>query len=121
MTALSFGIHTGLPPLLHEVFQVVEEIACAAALIVVFVLNYFLQRFYVYQARQGCARKQLLLFLASSILFRGLEYIAFLIVFNIFGVQYLLAYIGVLCCSFIIKFFFYGRYVFQEPPSTTQK
>lgn len=113
MTAIAFGIHIGLPPLLHEVFHLSEELACAVALVVVFTGNYFLQRYYVYQAKEGDPRRQLLLYFLSSLGFRGAEYVTFLLVYNVLEVQYLVAYVGVLLVSFMIKFFYYGKFVFK--------
>ena len=96
-----------------EGFHVAEELACAVALIVVFTGNYFLQRYYVYQAKEGDPRRQLLLYFLSSLGFRGAEYLTFLLVYNVFEVQYLVAYVGVLLVSFMIKFFYYGNLVFK--------
>ena len=83
MTAFAFGIHIGLPPLLHEVFHASEEVACAVPLVVVFTANFFLQRYYVYQAKKGDPRRQLLLYFLSSLGFRGAEYVTFLLVSNV--------------------------------------
>jgi len=113
MTVIAFGIHVGVSALLHEGFHVAEELAVAVALITVFTGNYFLQRYYVYQAREGDPRRQLLLYFLSSLGFRGAEYLSFLLVHSVIGVQYLAAYIGVLLVSFMIKFFYYGNVVFK--------
>lgn len=117
MTGIAFGIHVGLPPLLHEVFHLSRELAGAVPLLVVFTANYFLQRYYVYQAREGDPRRQLLLYFLSSLGFRGAEYVAYLLVFKVLGVHYLAAYVGVLLVSFMIKFFYYGKFVFKGPRS----
>lgn len=109
---VNLGINAGLTALLHEVAGMPEEGAYAVSLAVVFVLNFFTSRHYVFKSGDGDSGGQLLRFLAAALLFRGLEYLAFLLVHTVLGVYYLVAVIGVQVVSFVAKFFFYGKFVF---------
>ncbi|MFC1572480.1 GtrA family protein [Candidatus Eisenbacteria bacterium] len=113
LTVISFSINLGLTALLHEVFAIDERVSFAIALVVVFVVNFLMQRYYVYRAAGGSARRQLVLYLLSSLGFRGSEYLAFLLVHSVLGVHYLISVVGVLGVSFMAKFFFYGTVVFR--------
>ena len=115
ITINAIGIHLGLTCLLHELLSVPEKIAVATAYVVVLVVNFVLKRFYVFKAKDGRARRQLLLYTVSSVVFRGLEYSAFLLLFDLFNIQYLIANASVLVVSFVIKFFYYGTVVFTRP------
>ena len=113
LTVMSFTINCGLTAFLHEVFAVDERIAFATALIVVFTVNFLMKRYYVFRARDGDPKRQLLLFFFSSLGFRGAEYVAFLAVHSLLSIHYLVVVIGVLFISFIVKFFYYGMFVFR--------
>jgi hypothetical protein len=82
-----------------------------------------MMRHYVYKAADGAVQRQISLYLISSLSFRGLEYLSFLIVHTIFGVQYLVSIIAVLGGSFFAKFFWYRKFIFirkSTQPTNTE-
>lgn len=78
--------------------------------------NFFGARHFVFRAGSGAIERQAGLFLASSVLFRGLEYVAFLIVHTVLGFQYVVAIVGILVTSMVVKFLWYRRVVFRSRP-----
>lgn len=115
LTGLSFVINFGLTIGLHELAGVSEEIAYAIALGILFFVNFIVMRVYVFAGGEGHAGKQLLLHGFSAAGFRGLEYVAFLLIHSRMGMQYILAILLIQSCSFLAKFFFYGKVVFARP------
>jgi putative flippase GtrA len=116
-TGLSFAVNLGLTALLHEAMGVREELAYAVALAVVFVMNFLMFRFYVFDGRSDQPGKQVGLFLGTSIVFRLVEYLGFLLVHSVLGVYYLLAIVLVQGSTFVIKYFVYGGWIFKRTPS----
>ena len=114
ITALSFGINVGLTTFLHEVVGMAEEGAFACSLAVVLFMNFLFMRYYVYHGRAGKARSQLLMFLGSSLGFRGLEYVSFLVIHSLLGVNYQVAIVAILVPSFLVKYIYYKTFVFID-------
>lgn len=125
-TGLSFVVNLGLTALLHEVFEVREAMAYAVALVTVFVMNFLLFRYYVFDGRTDQPAKQLGTFAATSVVFRTGEWIAFRILteapffreFNErYAYYYLLVIIAVQGTTFVIKYFVYGGWLFKRRPT----
>ena len=68
----------------------------------------------VFRGSEQPLLRQWLEFLASSGVFRGFEYVAFLFVNAFFAVHYLLALLLVLGASFLLKFIWYEGWVFRR-------
>ncbi len=110
---LSFAINVGLTVFLKEVLGATAELAFALALATVLVVNFMTCRYLVFEgASQGDRRRQLPLFVASSLVIRSLEYATFLIVHSVLGVHYLVAIVGILAVSVLMKFVFFRSVVF---------
>lgn len=118
VTGLSFVTNFGLTVLLTEVVNLPEELSFAVALMVVFFLNFFLMRHYIYTGCEGSTKRQFIMYAFSAIGFRGTEYVAFLMIHTWLGVQYAVAIIGIQVWSSIVKFFYYGGLVFTKKRST---
>lgn len=114
LTVLSFTVNVGLTALLHEIIGAPEEIAFALSILVVFIMNFIFQRYYVFAGTDRGAANQLMMYLIFSMAFRGSEYLSFLVMHTWLGVQYLVAIVSVLGVSFFAKFFFYDRVVFAR-------
>lgn len=113
-SGLSFLITMGLPILLVERASIAPEYAAAAGLITAFLVNFVTLRKFVYQSG-GDWRVQGVRFLVFSAIFRGSEYLIFLILYRLLGVPYVLALGVVLAASFIVKYITYDRLLFNEP------
>ncbi len=115
---VSFTLNLGLSALLHEVVRAPEELAFAVALVVVFAVNFLACRYLIFDAAGGNLYRQLVAFALSSLVFRGLEYVAFLLLHSVAGVHYLVAIAAVLGISMIGKFLFYRGAVFVADDDT---
>jgi len=113
---LSVGVTLGVTAYLHEIVGVHERIAAAVGFACALVTNFLFMRFYVFRGTPVPLLRQLAMFLASSGVFRGLEYAGFWAT-NAAGVHYLAALVLVLGCSFVIKFVVYEKLVFARKPS----
>lgn len=112
MSALSFAVNLGLTVFLHEVVRAPAEAAYAAALVVVFVMNFMISRHMVFRAASGDPVRQGVVFLVSALSFRGVEYLLFLLLHTVLGVWYVAAVIGISVPMTLVKFVFHGKVVF---------
>jgi putative flippase GtrA len=119
MSGMSAVLSLGLPFLLHEGFAVRPDIAVACGLAAAFVMNFFVARLFVFR-KKGPVKKQLGRFALVSFAFRSGEYLAFLFLHSVLGVQYMLATASVLFLSFCLKFFVYKIFVFIHPEKQLQ-
>jgi hypothetical protein len=71
-------------------------------------------RYYVCRASRGNFRKQLTAYFFSALGFRGLEYLSFLLVHTVVGVDYLIVIVLITGLSFVGKFFYYRNVIFGE-------
>jgi putative flippase GtrA len=68
---------------------------------------------YVFRSK-GPTGVQMARFALVSFLFRASEYVAFVVLHEIFSIQYLLALVSVLTISLLFKFFVYKLFVFAH-------
>lgn len=115
LSVASFVATLGITALLHEFAGRSEELSYGVALVVVFVGNFLAMRYYVCDGAGGSAARQLGMFLASSLAFRGMEYAAFLIAHTWLGAPYAAAIVAIQLTSSLAKFFFYRGAVFTSP------
>ena len=109
---LSSGVALATTAALHELGSLTERRAAAVGLGAALIVNFLVLRYFVFRGTRSPFLSQLVLFLGSSGVFRGLEYLGFLLVNGVLGIHYLLALIIVLGCSFILKFAVYEGWVF---------
>ena len=112
MTALSFAVNLGLTVGLHEFYGFPEEASYAVALAAVFGMNFLISRHIVFRAASGSPGRQGLLFFLTSIGFRAIEYLLFLLVHSVLGVWYVAAVICIAAPMTLVKFVFHGKVVF---------
>lgn len=112
----AFTLNLGITTIMHQWLLINEEISFLIALVTVTCTNFFLLRHFVYRASAGSIKKQFLGFISSTVGFRVGEYLAYLLLVMFFDIQYQLAITMVLLLSFILKYIFFGRYVFVEGP-----
>lgn len=112
-SALSACISLGLPALMHEVLGVPERYAVLITLVAVFAFNFFALRRAVFQTGDAPVARQSGSYLVVSLTFRALEYLAFLALFDLAGVHYLVSVLIVQAVSTVLKFFAYRSLVFR--------
>lgn len=108
--SLLFGI--GATSLLHEVLGASAEVAYAAALTALVAINFLACRYLVFPGQRQRFSVQATQYLVSALGFRGLEYLAFLMLHTVFGAPYLRAIIVIQIVSFVAKFLFFDCLVF---------
>jgi putative flippase GtrA len=113
MSGLSAFLSLGIPFTLHEGFAVRPDIAVAIGLATAFVMNFIVAKLFVFR-KKGPVKKEVTRFSLVSFAFRLSEYLAFLLLHNVFGIQYMVANASVLFISFCIKFFVYKLFVFSH-------
>ncbi|MBM79612.1 MAG: hypothetical protein CMJ78_03335 [Planctomycetaceae bacterium] len=109
-----FPLNLGTTAFLHEVIQVREEIAFLIALVIVSIVNFIGLRRFVYRQTSGSLSAQFGAFAVSTVVFRTLEYLGFLIVFGMLGWHYLLGVIAVMGLSTLVKHFVYRFAIFRR-------
>ena len=119
MSGISALLSLGIPFALHEGFAVRPDIAVAMGLGTAFVVNFVTAKLFVFQ-RKGSVKTQFSRYTVASFLFRSSEYLAFLLLHSIFGVQYMMANAAVLFVSFCLKFFVYKIFVFTHRETELQ-
>ena len=113
--AVSFFLGLSITAGLHELAGLSEELAYAIALVCVFATNFVLLRSWTYDGRGRSVRSQLGRFFVASVIFRGSEYVGFLLVHSLLDVHYLIAIVGVEGTASLAKFAVYRRLVFEAP------
>ena len=121
MSGFSFSLNVGLTVALHETIGLAEEAACLTALVTVFVINFFGQRHFVFQAQRGDAKRQVIRFCITSWTCRSAEYLGFLLLHSLLGEQYVLALLFVLIVSFCFKYAIFKAMVFQPTAHFRQR
>lgn len=114
MSAISFGINLGLFALFVNWGAMPPELSAAAAAIIVMGLNFVACRYWIFEAHDGNVQKQLALFIAATLAFRGAEIGLFSFLYRLTYSDELLVYSVVLVASFLIKFFFFEKAVFSR-------
>ncbi len=112
MSIISFAANVGLTVLLHEVCQAPEEMAFGVALVVVFLVNFFAMRHYIYEGKAGHAVGQFAVYTGSAISFRVTEYLSFLLLHSWLRFDYRLVLVTITSSSAVVKFCYY-RLVFE--------
>lgn len=99
----------------YKILGMNPNFSYALALILASTASFFMCRHFVYRTAQDHApAKQYSQFILSTLSFRGCEYAAFWILFNIMKIWYLSAIIIVAVSATIIKFIFYNNFIFGE-------
>ena len=119
VTVLSYTINVGLTTLLHEALGIAPEFAFAVGMASVTVLNFCAFRYVIFDASDGDPRRQFVRFIGSALLFRVTDYLLFIVVHTIAGVQYFVAINAILVVSFFAKFFFFRSVVFAPHTGST--
>lgn len=111
-SALSFFMSLALPVVFRELFALPVNIAVALSFMLVFVLNFFIVRWFVFRS-VGAVAGQLARFSVVSALMRIAEYGAFVLLYELSHMHYLPALVTVLLFSFVLKFILQRTMVFR--------
>lgn len=110
---LSFGISISFPLIFTSVLHLAPEVGVAAALMIAFLVNFLTVRFFVFRSAAP-VWPQFFAFSLSVGGFRLLEYLAFLLLYRMLHMHYVVALAGILWVSFALKFFFHRKFVFMK-------
>ena len=80
-----------------------ENLSTLFALIIMFILNFFLITYFVFKAKQN--NHNFLKYTLTSLFYRSTEYFLFFVLNNYLNVHFLLIMFSVLIISFFLKFF----------------
>jgi putative flippase GtrA len=111
--AVSFGGTLAVTFVATEWLQLRERFSFAVAVIVMFFVNFAYLRYVVFRASRRHWLDQMKDFFVASVGFRVAEYLAFLVLLDVFHLHYLLSVASVLVVSFLIKFQVFDRHTFR--------
>jgi putative flippase GtrA len=111
-TGLSAMVSLGMPIALHELFHVDQKVAVAISQVSVLAINFVTIKMFVFRSR-GNVRADMFRYMGSALVFRGIEYASFLLLFEVAGIFYVTALVLTLGTSTLIKFVWY-RFIFGE-------
>jgi 2-polyprenyl-3-methyl-5-hydroxy-6-metoxy-1,4-benzoquinol methylase/putative flippase GtrA len=120
-SAISLLTILAVSSLLHEVVGLDEALAVSVAFAASLVVNYAVLRVYVFPGQTAPVGRQFAQTVATSVAFRGIEYLMFLGLHLLLGIHYLIATTTVVFISAAAKFIVYRHVVFarrHEPRGT---
>jgi len=109
---LSYLTVTIITVTLHEFFSVTESNSFSASLVVVFIINFFVLRSYVFKSESVASSFVAIKFFISSLFFRGFEYVLFVIILNL-GTHYMISLTVSMIVSVVSKYFIYKTIVYN--------
>ena len=115
---LIFCTNIAVTALCRELIGIPVSFAYLCGFLTAMFVSFMLCRHVIFDAALGDIRRQFLMFLVSSIFFRGLEYLAVIAVYEMLRLHYLLVLASIQTMSFILKFFYYRGMVFAKLPSS---
>jgi putative flippase GtrA len=116
MAALSSAITIGLPVLLHEGFDMAEEIAVALAYGMSTITNFFIARNMIFGSSSG-AQRDASRYIAMTAIYRSMEYGLFILLHSVGGLHYVLTILLVQGVFTIIKFVTLKYWLFRPDPA----
>lgn len=113
---ISYALGLGLSALFREGLRLPEELAVALTLGILFVVNFWMSRIFVFRA-QGSARRQFAAYVAAALALRATEYGLFYLILQVAGLHYLAALTWAMVLTNLFKFFLYRALVFGKSAS----
>lgn len=114
LSVASFMANYGLFAMLVRGPILRPEVAAAAAMAFVLVMNFAACRYFVFRAASGNLINQALRFVAGTLVFRACEIATFAVLHRLTGWNSLLLYPATLAAFFVAKLLIYGRFVFHR-------
>jgi putative flippase GtrA len=113
---VSYALGIGLSALFREVIGLHEEVSVGLTLVILFLVNFWVARRFVFRS-SGHKAKQFVRFVSTSLAMRGAEYVMFLTLLRVLHHHYLLALTLAMGFSGFAKFLLYRTVVFGRSPS----
>lgn len=108
---INYPLRIGIVLLLTEVLHIYYFISYVITLGCVITFSFFFSVYITFQAREN-KKKTFLKYLAALAAFAGLDALLVKVLTEVFGIYYLISINLVMITLFVLKFFFYQRYVF---------
>lgn len=112
-TGVSASITVGLPIIMVEGLGFEPSLATGIALALALVVNFLVLKFYVFRSDAGW-QAQAVRYVTTAAGFRLLEYLLFLSLHEVLGLNYFVALVAILVFSFVAKYFVYQVVVFSD-------
>lgn len=112
--AISFTTNLCITAGLHELAGVSQDVSFAIGLATVFAFNFAAMRWWVFPKSGLSLASQLAGFAMMSAVFRGSEFLVFLLLRHVGGAYYLIAAGATLAISMIVKYLVYGSWLFAS-------
>lgn len=111
---VSYGLGAGIAALSKEVLGVRADIAVALSLLILIVVNFWLNRIFIFRG-SGRWLPEFGRFVVTSGAMRGFEFVLFLALLRVVHLHYLVAFTTALVISNCGKFLLYRSVVFRRP------
>jgi putative flippase GtrA len=122
VSGLSYGINILTFAALVQLGHWRPEMAAIAAVSLVAVMNFLACRYFVFEARVGNVWRQVVLFAASTLTFRAAEIGTFTLLHHLTSQANVFAlYVGVLACSYIVKYAVAGEFIFKNAAAVSAR
>jgi putative flippase GtrA len=108
---ISYALGIGLSAFFREVLGLYEEVSVALTLTILFIVNFWVVRRFVFRAL-GHKVRQFVRFVSMSLAMRGAEYVMFLGLLRVMHAHYLIALTLAMGLSACGKFLLYRNVVF---------
>lgn len=106
---------------LVEMRSISPRIAAAISFIIIFVINFFIARTWVFKAEGHSYTNQISRFFYVNICMRAVEYLLFLFLLTIFAFHYATCMVSALLISNMMKFLLYKELVFHTTIGADEK
>ena len=116
--AVGFLANISVTAIMKDSLGLPIEAAYLAGYLSALIIGFMICRHIIFKSATHSAGKQLVLFLVSSIFFRGAEYGVSLFLYKKLGMHYLCALAIVTCAAFFLKFLYYRTVVFRKGPQS---
>jgi len=113
-SAISFALNFGLNVFLFECLGLNAPLSFVLAFCVIFVLNFFASKSWIFSDSTVPFGKQAKRFILSTVIFRFSEFVVFLLIYPALVETHKLAVLAVLSISFVLKYFVSRFYIFNN-------
>lgn len=109
----SFSLAIFLPTSFHRIFNLPEDISYILSTILILLINFYINRRYVFTANYPLKR-QIFRYMSVSIFLKILEFLWYKLFLSTGGLIFELAIGAALVLSFVLKFFIFKYLVFSQ-------
>lgn len=102
-----------------EILGMPERFAVAPPLVILFVWNFITMRYFVFGKQTDRMELQLIKYTATSLSFRGIEFLTYYLLVSRWEFQYSYVILVVMPLTFVAKYVVYGLFVFRSNANRT--